>query len=168
MSASFTPSTSPTWPKSIGSGPAPATTRGGRFTARTVSALAPMSPTGFAPAAMSAAQRSTFTFPATAIFITSSVAASVMRRPATICGVCPSLFWSSVACGPPPCTTTTARPAARSSATSPRRPPRSPSPCDDLAPELDDDVPVAHGQPPASSSVVALVEPSIRFIDWMA
>ena len=40
--------------------------------------------------------------PATIIFITSSVAASVTRRPATMFGVCPNSFWSSVACGPPP------------------------------------------------------------------
>ncbi len=95
-------STSPTLPRSTGSGPAPASTRGGRRCARMAALLEPFSPTGLAPAAVSAAQRSTFTAPATAIFITSSVASSVTRRPATICGASPSLVWSSVACGPPP------------------------------------------------------------------
>ena len=177
MSASFTPVTSPTCPKSIGSGPPPATTRGGRFTALIVSALAPCSPTGFAPAATSAEHRSTFTFPATVIFITSSVSASVMRRPATICGVCPSFFCSSVACGPPPCTTTTCRPAARISATSAAIAAMC-SPWTTSPPSLRTTyapvlpaafaAAVGHGYPPTSSSVVRSSQPSIRFIDWIA
>src|SRR5262249_3124987 len=98
--------------------PPPLTTFGGRRVARTVFELAPWRPTGFAPAATRAAQRSTFILPATIIFMTSSVSVSVTRRPPMIFGVWPSFFWSSVAWGPPPWTRTTGTFARRISATS--------------------------------------------------
>jgi CheY-like chemotaxis protein len=57
------------------------------------------------------------TCPATVIFITVRVSSSVMRRPPTMFGVWPSFFWSSVAWGPPPWTTTTGTPCLRRAAT---------------------------------------------------
>src|SRR5262249_3650313 len=50
------------------------------------------------------AHRSTLSLPARTIFMTSSVAASVTRRPAIWVVVRPRRFWRSVACGPPPWT----------------------------------------------------------------
>ena len=162
MSSSFTPMTSPTKPKSTGSGPPPVTTVGGRCAARApCSALAPWRPTGFAPAATSAAHRSTLTLPATIIFMTSSVSSSVTRRPPTIFGVWPRRFCSSVACGPPPWTMTTRR-ARRAHLGDVRRDRRHVRALDDLAAELDDDRPArvvgAHGQPPGILERRALVD----------
>ena len=102
-SARSIPTTSPTSPKSIGSGPPPETTRGGRRRARSTP-LPACSPTAPRPAPRRAAHSSTLSRPATTISSTSSVAASVIRRPPTSCVFTPSRPDSAVTCAPPPWT----------------------------------------------------------------
>ncbi len=89
---------------------------GGRFTASTSPAETPVVQSAGTFARRKALATSTDTWPATVIFITSSVSASVTRRPPTCTVFSPSFFDSSVAWGPPPCTTATFTPASRKAA----------------------------------------------------
>ena len=80
--------------------------------------LAPWRPTPSTPFARRRAQTSTFTLPATAYFMTSSVSGSVKRFPATMRVSSPSFFWSAVAWGPPPWTMLTRCPSSTRARTS--------------------------------------------------
>ena len=83
----------------------------GRRWTVTSAASMPDSPMAGTFALRRAASRSALTVPAKAIFATSRVSASVTRRPATISGAMPSRWLSSVACWPPPWTSTILMPS---------------------------------------------------------
>ncbi len=166
------PSMSPTRPKSIGVSPAPVTMRGGRRWAR-MTPLAPDTPKAGTPSPRSAATRSMLSFPATIIFMISSIGSSVTRRPPTTRDSTPSLRASAVACGPPPCTTSRRRPARDARDLGGRV--RQRLPLEHVAPQFDDRVDgtrhsigEGYGHGPGSSSDAVSATPSIRFMFWIA
>jgi hypothetical protein len=70
----------------------------------------PLKPIAGMPSARHTATMRVLISPFSTIVDTSSVAASVTRRPSTICVERPRRFDSAVDCGPPPCTSTTRMP----------------------------------------------------------
>ena len=172
MSASFTPVTSPTWTSVNRVGAAARDhARGALDGAHGEGARPVQADRLHAPAATRAEHRSTFTLPATVIFMTSSVSASVMRRPATIFGVCqfePLLQLGGLGSA-----------AVDHDHRSPGRAHfgdvggdgRHVLPLNDLAAQLEDagrSRARRHGYPPTSSSEARSSHPSIKFIDWIA